>query len=395
MIKKRSLLIVLTLAPFIFTYAFALDVYVPAIPTILDYFHASTFTIQLTVSLFLLLTGAGQLFWGPISDSFGRRKVIYFGVLSFLVGSLLASFSFHIAMLITARVIQGLGASCMMVATFAMVRDLFEGDECAEIYSLLNSGIALSPLIAPVIGGYLDVWFGWRSAFIFLTIVGLLLVVLAQFKLKESLAVKKRRAFSMNFLRDYWIVCKDGHFRVYTFCAAAGFACFLTFFSVSSYIFIKLLGVPQQHFGFYFALNGVVFFIGSLLSSRSAKMMGTHATVLVGGVLVFLAGLGMLSWYYCFGLSILGFMGPMVIMCVGGAFLIGAGAGGAIEPFPEMSGAASAVFGAFEFLFAFAVSSFVLKWQVVSTVPLAVTLIVLGSCATVACFVLKFVVRKR
>ncbi len=383
--SKKILANVLILAPFVITFAFALDIYLPSIPNIKIYYDASAFTVQLTVSFFILMTGLGQLIIGPISDSIGRRKVVLGGTLVFFAGSLMAAFAPNIVLLIFARAIQGAGACSMMVATFAVVRDLYSGDDCARIYSLLNSTISLSPLLAPVIGGYLALWFGWQAGFYFLALVALLIFSGGNFKLKESLALDKRQKLSKHIFSNYLIVIKDRKFQMYTFCSAAGLACFLTFFSVSSYILINLLGVKEQHFGFYFAVIGVVFFFSSLLSARCAKALGTYQTVLLGTLLVFIAGIIMFAWYEMLGLSIAGFLVPMSMANLGGAFLLGGGAGGAIEPFPEMAGAASAVFGASEFLFAFVVSTFVLKWQVKSTLPLSFTLITLGILMVIFC----------
>lgn len=376
--QKKLLSTVLLLAPFIFTFAFALDVYVPSIPAIHIYFDTKPVIVQLTISLFLLMTGVGQLFIGPLSDNFGRRWIIIGGTLIFLVGSIIAALSPNIETLIFARAIQGLGSCSMMVATFAVVRDLYSGDDCARIYSFLNSTISLSPLIAPLIGGYLALWFGWRSAFVFLALMAVLISILGLTKIKETLLPENRVKLSRKLFTNYFIIIKDRKFQMFTFCASAGFACFLTFFSVSSYIIINLLGVPKQHFGFYFATIGISFFFSSLLSAYAAKRIGTYKTVLLGTIFVIIAGLVMLLSYLFYGLSMLEFMGPMLIMSIGGAFLMGAGAGGAIEPFPGMAGAASAVFGACEFVFAFIVSTFVLEWKVTSTIPLSLTLIILG-----------------
>jgi len=385
MISKKMLSNLLLLSPFIFTFAFALDVYLPSIPNIHTYFSTTPVIVQLTISLYLLMTGIGQLLIGPLSDSVGRRWIIISGTLVFLLGSITAALSVNIEMLIIARAIQGLGSCAMMVATFAVVRDLYSSDECARMYSFLNATIALSPLLAPIVGGYLAEWEGWRSSFVFLAIMAFLVALLGFFKVKETLTKENKAKLTRKVFSNYAQIIKDRTFRMYVFCASAGFACFLTFFSVSSYIIIKLLGVPEEHFGFYFASIAVVFFIGSLISGYSSKKIGAYKTVLIGTLFISLSGIIMLLWYLLFGLSIAAFIAPMMIMGIGGAMVMGGGAGGAIEPFPTMAGAASAVFGFCEFVFAFVVSSIVLGWKVTNTVPLALTLMVLGVSAFLFC----------
>lgn len=371
------------LSPLIFSFAIALDIYVPSIPQIRHYFGVSQDTMQLTVSLYLLVTGLLQLIMGPVSDQIGRRKVALLGSFFLIIGSVVCAISFNITFLILGRIIQALGACGMMVACFAIVRDLFSENECARVYSFLNSTISLSPLVAPLIGGYLAYWFNWRISFVFLAVIATIIFVSTLFNINETLDPKNKRNLEKEFFMDYWRVLKSARFLVYTFGACASFTCFLIFFSSSSYIIINLLHIPEQHFGYYFASIGVVFFFASLLSGYATKHLGIYKTVLIGACLMFVAGVVMLSWYYYFGLSIEAFMWPMMIMGVGGAFVMGAGAGGAISPFPEMAGTASALFGCLQFVFAFVVSQIVLAWPVRSTLPLSYTLISLGFMAFV------------
>ena len=378
-LASRTLLsTILILSPLIFSFAIALDIYLPSIPNIREYFSASQDAMQLTVSLYLLVTGLLQLVMGPLSDQIGRRKVALFGIFFLILGSIICAASFNMTILILGRIIEGFGACGMMVTCFAMVRDLFSEEDSARVYSFLNSTISLSPLIAPLIGGYLAYWFNWRATFIFLTFVAILIFFSTKFNINETLDPKNKRNLEKDFFIDYWLILKNPQFLVYAFCASAGFACFLTFFSSSSYIIINLLYIPEQHFGFYFAAIGVVFFFSSLLCGYIVKLLGIYRTVLVGGFLMFLAGLVMMLWYKYFGLSMDGFMWPMMIMGLGGAFVLGAGAGGAISPFPKMAGTASALFGCLQFVFAFIVSQIVLHWQIESTLPLSYTLIILG-----------------
>lgn len=383
--SRSQLAIVLIISPLVFSFAFALDIYAPSIPAIKAYFHENQDIIQLTISAFLLITGIGQLFIGPFCDYLGRKKIVLLSVTLFLLGSVWCGFSFHVYILILGRIIQAIGACGMMVAAFAMVRDLFSETECAKIYSYLNSTIALSPLIAPLLGGYLTYWFNWRAPFFCLALIAFITLISSIKNIDETLLPENRRVLTKKFLRDYFHVANSSAFLTYTLCASIGFAGFLTFFSSSAYIIIVLLNIPEEHFGFYFALIGVVFFCGSILSAYSAKKIGTYSTVFLGSILMMAAGILMLLWYFYMGLSISGFMGPMLVMGIGGAFLMGAGAGGAISPFPEMAGTAAALFGSIQFVFAFIVSQVVLLWQVESTIPLALTLTILGS---VACIML-------
>jgi Bcr/CflA subfamily drug resistance transporter len=378
-LASRSLIsIILILAPQIFTFAFAMDIYVPSIPEILSHFHVDQAIMQLTVTAFVLMSGIGQLILGPIADQIGRRKIILTGICTFIIGSLLCAIAPNIGFLIFARVVQGIGACGMSVATFAIVRDLFSGNDCAKVYSFLNSTIALSPLFAPIIGGYIAYWISWRASFTALALMGLAVFISSFINVNETLDPANKRIVKTELITDYCKILKSPSFLIYTFCAGAGIANFLTFFSSSPYIIIDLLKIPKQHFGFYFAVIGILFFIGSLVSGHCAKRFGVYKTVLTGTVLMLISGLSMLWWYWQFGLTMFGFMGPILFMSFGGAMLMGGGAGGAVEPFPEMAGTASALFGSLQLGFALLSTQFVLFWQITSTAPLGYSLTILG-----------------
>lgn len=300
--------VLLILAPLIFAFAIGLDIYVPSIPTIRAYFGINEGTMQLTVSLYLLITGLLQLILGPLSDQIGRRKVALFSTAMLILGSGVCAIAFNVSFLILGRIIQALGACGMMVSCFAIVRDLFSEEECGRVYSFLNSTIALSPLLAPLAGGYIAYWFNWRISFVFLAIVALIIFISTFINLNETLDPKNKRNLEKEFLMDYWRVLRNPFFIAYTFCASAAFGGFLTFFSCSSYIIISLLHVPLEHFGFYFGTIGIVFFCGSLISGYSSKHFGIYKTATIGAFLMLLSGIVMFFWYHLFGLSLSGFM---------------------------------------------------------------------------------------
>ena len=147
--------------------------------------------------------------------------------------------------------------------------------------------------------------------------------------------------------------------------------------------------MSPEHFGLYFSGIGIVFFIGSIIAGHSAAGIGTFKTVLIGAILMLISGLCMFVYYQYFGLAMLGLMGPMIIMGIGGAMVMGGGAGGAIAPFPAHAGMASALFGATEFMFAFLVPLIVMARPVESTLPLAITMMAFGGAASLLCLVFR------
>lgn len=378
MFKNKILSTVVLLAPFVFSFAFAMDIYIPAVPAMKEVLHTTQANIQLTLSLFMLATGLGQLVMGPLTDQYGRRFLSLISVILFALGSLLCAVAHTIQLLILARIIQSFGGCGMLVVAFAIVRDLFSGKDAAKVYSFLNCGLGMSPLFAPIIGSYLLHWFDWRAGFIFLTIMAVLIAILAFFKVKETLPAGKRIKVNRGVFLRYWNIINHRTFITYAACATAGMMTFFVFFSSSPYIVINLLHVPVKDFGFYFFTVGSMFFIGSLICGKISGRIGAFATAVMGTALLLLAGLIMLVWYGIHGLSIGEYIFPCMLAGIGGAFMMGAGAGGAMEPFGEMAGSAAAMAGCLEFLCAAIFGTIIMHWPVRSTIPLSLTMAILG-----------------
>ncbi|MBX9585631.1 MAG: multidrug effflux MFS transporter [Gammaproteobacteria bacterium] len=369
------------LAPFVFSFAFAMDIYIPAIPKMKEVLHTSQENIQLTLSLFMFMTGLGQLVIGPISDQFGRRSIALLSVAFFILGSGLCASANSIHLLIFARIFQAFGGCGMLVVSFAAVRDQFSGNELAKVYSFLNCGIGMSPLFAPIIGSYLYHWFDWRAGFIFLTVMGVIIFITSFFNMKETLPAEKRVKINAGVFLRYWKVLKNATFISYAFTATAGLITFFVFFSSSPYIIINLLHAPVKYFGYYFFTVGAMFFVGSLICGKLAHRIGPFKSVIAGSFLLLLAGLIMLVWYWVSGISTAQYLLPCMMAGIGGAFMMGAGAGGAMEPFGEAAGLAAALVGCLEFLCAAIFGTIVMQWPVTSTIPLSLTMLGLSALA--------------
>lgn len=380
--KKYSVAqLVLLFTPFVFAFAFGLDIYIPIIPDMTHIFHTTPELVQLTLSLFLFVTGVGQLFIGPISDQFGRRPILYISAAFYTIGDLACAFSPNIVCLIIARVISALGACGMIVLAFAMVRDLYSGKEGARVFSLLHGAIGISPTFAPILGGYLAVYFGWRSIFIFLAVIGLVSMFIIKQYIPETHRKDKRIKVNRHILDRYWSLLKNRHFFVYANIVGFAEGIFFCFFSVSSIIIIGILKVPTQDFGFYFAAFGLVIALGGLAAGKIVYHIGIENMVRLGISLLFVGGVSMLAWYYLAGLSLQGFLIPMVISCTGAIFLVGSGAAAAMEPFEHIAGTAAAAVGCFEFGIAAICGYILMRFPVHSTESYGIGILLSGMLA--------------
>lgn len=377
---------VLLLSPFVFSFAFAMDIFIPAIPQMKEALNTTQADVQLTLSLFMLAAGLGQLWLGPASDHYGRRRVMLLSAVAFILGSGLCALANSIQILFVARIIQSFGGCGMLVVAFAIIRDKFSGNEAAKAYSFLNCGIGMSPLFAPIIGSYLLHWFNWRAGFIFLTLMAGIIIVIAIFRIKETLTPEHRSRINRSVFLRYWQICKNRAFIMYGFCSITGMIVFFVFFSTSPYIIIKLLGIAERDFGYYFFMVGLAFFLGSLVCGKIAGRMGVCFVAVTGTSLLLLAGIAMWLWYHMEGISIAQYIIPCILAGFGGSFMMGAGAAGAMEPFKKMAGSAAALLGCLQFLFAAVVGTYLMHWPINSTQLLAFTMMVTSalSLATVA-----------
>lgn len=363
---------ILSLMPMVIALALAMDVYIPAVPRIATLFHVTAGTMQMTLTLFMLSAGILQLVIGPLSDQIGRKKSALLVIALFALGTALCATATSAAQLITYRIVQALGSCGMLVVGFAVVRDLYHGDEGGRVYSYLNSAIAFSPMFAPFVGSYLDIHFGWPSTFLSLLAIAALASVTMVYALPETLPVAHRQRIAWGVFREYGSIFKNPMFFFYTLATAMGLSYLYLFCSISPYIIIRLLHIPESQYGFYFAFMGISFFVGGLLAAHIIGRLWTFYTTVVGFIVTLVGALVMLIWYEVAGLSIDNFIWPMLLIGIGGTFCLGAGTGGAMEPFAETAGAAAALGGAFRFGFASIVGTIAITDTVSSTLPLAV-----------------------
>lgn len=375
--KVHQLILILT--PFVFSFAFGLDIYIPIVPQMAQIFDTTPELIQLTLSLFLLITGVGQLFIGPLSDQYGRKVIFYASSLCYAFGSLGCAISGNIVWLIFMRMVSSFGACGMLVNSFALVRDLYSNEKSAKMYSFLNGAIGVSPTFAPIIGGYLAVYYGWQSVFLFLAIVGFFAFFVSMYFVEETLSLEKRVKMDRTVFRRYWNIFCDRQFIVYSSIAGFGEAVFFCFFSISPFIIIDLHGIPTQQFGYYFAVFGAVIGLGGFASGKLIEKIGISSTIAMGILLMFLGGLSMLIWHHLASLTLQGFLIPMAVACTGAMFVVGGSASKALEPFGLTAGTASAAFGALDFSISAVVGSLLMLFPTDSVVPYGFFIIVLSA----------------
>ncbi len=324
----------------------ATDLYLPTLPGIAAYFETSVVTVQWTLSIFVAAFGAWQLVAGPVSDRYGRYPVIVAGALVYCGASVLAMVAPTIGVLIAARLLQAVGACSCLVGARGFVRDLYSPTEGARLLAAAATIMSFAPLTGPVLGAYLYVAFGWRSAFALLAGFSLLLALAAAWRLKETNAHRNPDALRLApMLRTYAAVARSPAFRAYTLSAAATYAGLFAFISGSSFVLIRVLGVSTTAYGFSFSTMVAGYLVGTLVCRKLVVAHGLQRTVYAGASLQASAGVTMALLAVARVHAPAAIVVPMFFYGVAHGLIQPPAQSGAVAPFPKTAGAAAALMG--------------------------------------------------
>jgi DHA1 family bicyclomycin/chloramphenicol resistance-like MFS transporter len=325
---------------------FAIDMYLPAFPQIATALHTSTARISLSIASYFAGMAAGQLFYGPLLDRFGRKLPLYAGLILFIVASILCLCSRTVEWLIAMRFVQALGGCAAQVAAMAMVRDFFPVHETAKIISLLILILSVSPLLAPSAGVFVAVHLGWQWVFIVLSAFVVLMLVISRWVLPEG--HKPDRTVSLRLppiLRNYVIVLREPQFITYALSGAFAFSGLLVYVASSPIIFMEVFHVSPQTFGAIFA-GLATGFIGSnqinvfLLRKFSSEQI-FRATLLVECPVALLLLAGTICGWFGLGTTLVLLF--ISLSSLGLAYPNAAAL--ALAPFDRNIGSASAMLG--------------------------------------------------
>lgn len=387
--KQTSMLLcILALMPMAVAMPFALDMYIPTLPSIMRDLQVSDAAMQLTMNLFMLFASISLLIIGPVTDSIGRRKATVLCASAMALGCLMSGLSNSFTWLLLGRFIQAFGSCGLMVISLSIARDMYSGNKLAKAFSIINGIISFSPLLAPFIGSHIDLTFGWHAIFFALIILAVLSIICYFPLLPETCPPDKRRPIPKALFSTYLALFKNPLFSIYTLISAGGMTFLFTFCSLSPVILIQELHVPEAHYGFYFAFMGVSILAGSLIAANFVEKVGIYKMIVVGLTLALLGGLLMLVCYWVDGLSVLGFVAPMLLIGTGATLMIGSGSAGSLEPYPHHAGTANAAGGAFRLLASAAVGLIISEFTH-TPLPLVVDVLLFSICGLLIFWVYK------
>ena len=338
--KNLSLLFILGLLV-IFS-PLAIDIYLPAFPTIAEQFSASEKQIQQTVAIFMLTVGLGQLIAGPLADKFGRKPVAITGVTIYGLAAFGAYLAPDFASLMIARALQGLGACATFVVAFAIVRDRFGSERSGQIITYLNGIVCFIPALAPILGAWLTVQFGWRMNFLFMAVFALIGLFITLLMYKETRPVDSVYSGHILDLRRFMPIISTPLFLFHSLICLVTMSAILVFVTLAPGWLITELGGSVTDFTFWFTCNAVLSIVASFIMPLYIKRQPKRA-LKAGLLLLVIAGALMLAFSQ--QRTALALMFPMFIAAFGFALTLGSSAGRALSLFPKQAGTASALIG--------------------------------------------------
>jgi MFS transporter, DHA1 family, multidrug resistance protein len=360
------------------------DLYLPSLPSLARYFAVGVDDIQLTLSVFLVGLATAQLVYGPLSDRFGRRPVLLVGLAIYVVASAICMLSPSVPVLVVARFVQAVGACVGPVLGRAIVRDVYGREGAARVLAYMSAAMALAPAIGPILGGFVEEWFGWRINFLALVLYGAGGLAIAWRILPETnKAPDPQPAEPIRILLGYRGFLNHRAYVGYVLCCAFAYSGIFAFISGSSYVLQEVVGLGPIGFGLCFAGVVVGYIIGTVVAGQLSRRLGIDRLVAVG------AGIGVAGGVLLVVLALLAsadtaiggallIVSPMLVFMIGVGLVLPNSIAGAIGPFPRAAGAASALLGFTQMTAAAAIGIAVAALYDGTSIPMTATIAVVA-----------------
>lgn len=334
-----------------------IDLYLPALPAITDDLATTAERVQRTLSVYIVGFAVSQLFYGPLSDRFGRRPVLFVGVGLYIAASIACALAQTVDELIAFRFLQAVGASCGPVLGRAVVRDYYKREEAARVMSWVISVMALAPILAPVFGGLIITWADWRMNFWVLAAFAAIVMLSVLLFLGESNRFKDPTATNFGAMAKNFGTML--HHRIYVGFLITNVCMFgglFSWLSGSSFVLIDMMGLTPMEYGFAFGVASLGFLAGAQTAARLVQRRGIERMCILGAGCAAAGGLAILVLLWSGQMSATAVMVPSVVYFFGMGITVPNIQAGAVSPFPRNAGAASSLIGLFQYASAGAVT---------------------------------------
>lgn len=328
----------------------AMNIFMPSMPGLARQFGVDYGLVQLTLTFYLIGLGAAQLVYGPLSDRYGRRPVLLWGLGLYCLGSVACVMAPSITLLMLGRALQAIGGCAGLVLGRAIIRDLHDRERSAAMIGYVTMAMTLAPMLAPALGGYLDTMAGWRASFVACSIAGLAVFAWVLYTLPETLAQRGEGEGVMTLLRGYAELLRSPVFCGYVLQLAFTSGVFFSFIAGAPFVVVTVMGLPPSEYGLWFIVVSTGYLIGNFLTGRFSVRFGINRMLAAGAALAMIGitALALTSWLG--PLSLPGVFLPMMVVAMSNGLTLPNATAGAISINPRTAGAAAGLSGAVQML---------------------------------------------
>ena len=291
-LKEKGLMIMISLFSAIIP--LSIDLYLPVLPKMVEKLSTTQSLVNLTLTFFYIFFGISTLLLGPLSDKYGRKKILLIGTTLYTLSSFFCMMAINVESLILFRIIQAIGSGAIVAVASAIIKDSFDGKKRETMFAIVQSMMMIAPIIAPLLGAFLLKFFSWRGLFGVLGFIGIVLIVFTCL-FKETLIIKSSES-SFKSLGNLIVVLKNPVFRnlliIFSFMALP----LMAYVAVSPYIFVNIFGLSEQKYSYYFAFNSLFSVIGPILCLYLTNKISSNKIIVFSLVITFLCGICVITF---------------------------------------------------------------------------------------------------
>ena len=341
-VSKRYILILSILL--ITVWQFSIDIYLTAIPRMVTDLSTTSAAVKFSVIIAIIGFGFSQLVYGPLSDYYGRRHITLIGLVIFIIGTACCAAAISIEWLLIGRFIQGIGIGCAGPVVTAVPKDIFTGKQLKQAFAYISMSIALTPVIAPLLGSYLQTWWGWRTTFVFLLLYSIAVSYFIYRDLPETNATIKQQSLTIaKILQSYFTAVNDRLYMGYLLCIVFLYAGELAYILQMPLVLQHTFGLTPITNGWLVILTALGMGLGAFLSSRLIKYLAAMQIIYLGIMLVALSTILMLICPLLGIYNLYAFLGPMILYMFGSGLTFNNCIAGCMDRFPAQAGLAGAL----------------------------------------------------
>ncbi|MGG0256737.1 multidrug effflux MFS transporter [Bacillus toyonensis] len=372
--KTHSLLIFILITLVCIPQA-SIGLYIPSLPHMVKALNTTSNELQFTLSIYMIGYAFSTLVCGIFSDRYGRKPVLIVGLSIYLLATIICLIASNIYVLLIGRFLQALGGCCGTVLARVIAKDTFESKDQVRILTYLSTAIAITPAVAPIIGGYLEFYFTWRAGFLILSFISLMALLLCMFGFKETNAHKDISATHLvTIVKNYKFLLTHRLFLTYSMSIGLAWCAYYSFIQSSSFVFQDIFKLTPIAYGGMYAIVILGYILGTIFTRKYSNKIGINNVIMYESLVSLGAAMTMLFVMYVNSNVLIGILLPMTILMMGVGGIFPACQAAVMQPFTHIAGTASGLFFFIQMIFGAVCGLILGSFHVHSQAPMVITI---------------------